>query len=102
MADRYQQLHAYIMDALDDIRRAFDELHIAEFRLDIECRGRVADWHPKVSYVLSCGSYGTQDSSTSARLGPAIEETQRRYSWNKRNDPLAITDNSKNGDDISF
>lgn len=86
----YAQLHAYVVSAIDDIRRRFGEANIGEFRFDIECSGRTQTGEPKISYRLSTGGYTGDGAATGARLAPTIDEVLRRHSWNKRNDPIAL------------
>lgn len=86
----YDQLHEYVKGAIAEIRRRFNEQHISEFRLDIECSGRVEGGEPLIAYKISTGGYAVQNSATGARFGPALDETVRRYGWAKQNDPLAL------------
>lgn len=86
----HDQLHEYVKDAIAEIRRRFNELHISEYRLDIECTGRVEGGEPRIAYKLSTGGYLVEGQATGARLGPVLDETARRYGWSKANDPLAL------------
>jgi hypothetical protein len=98
----HAQLHAYILDAIDDIRQQFAAANMPEFRLDIECSGRtMGKDESKISYKLGTGIYSASSPSGSA-LTPVIEECVRRAEWDRRHDATALPAPAPSDDDIAF
>ena len=71
----------------------------SEFVLTIEARGRVQEGNVKISYELDRGYYDAA-KSTGYALAPVVDEFLRRFGWNKRNAPLAISYDPVQGEPI--
>ena len=98
--DSYNQLHQYLLSAIEDIRQKFADANMGHFRLDIVCEGRT---HGKnetyVKYELS--EHFTSNPPRGVRLQPVIDEAIRRATWDKINSLEALPA-PETKDDITF
>ena len=87
--DSYNQLHQYLLSAIEDIRQKFAIANMGHFRLDIVCEGRT---HGKneTSVMYELNEYYSTNSPKGVRLQPVIDEAIRRSTWDKINSLEAL------------
>lgn len=85
---QYDQLHAYLLEAIADIRAKLGECNVSHMRFDIEVSGRTLTGDLELTYNLG-ESYGS-NSVRGSRLEKVIEEFLRRHGWAARNAPLCL------------
>lgn len=87
MPDKYNQLHTYLLSALDDITTHLATAGIDRFTLEITCE-RDRDETPTIKYRLR---ERYESGPTGNHLGPVIEEMLRRYGWEVANNTKLIS-----------
>ena len=88
---KHEQLHAYFIQAVDDVRSRLGLEDIGSFKLMLECSGRtLTDTSEcKITYKICSDSWGSK-SVEGAELHVCLDELLRRERWEKRNAPLSL------------
>lgn len=84
----YDQMVKNLAQFLRDELRQLDEISSLDFEISID--GRVHDGELKIEYKLG-SSYSTGGLVKGGDLPRVVDEYKRRFGWDKRNQPLMLT-----------
>ncbi len=88
MANKYAQLHQYLLSAMDDFKSMCERNNERDGQISINLRFDRYDEAGEIKYTVS-EKYGSGPSGN--ELGPVMEEFFRRKGWDTANNTKLIT-----------
>lgn len=95
----YDQLHQYLVAAVEEIRGKLGDADVGEMRLTIEASGRTLTGDVLLTYHLADSLYSTEGAASGGDLTAVVKEFLRRHEWENRHAPVCLP---RAGDKVEF